>query len=151
MFSSINLLGIDIYPYLVIVQGGIFLLVLWFLNRTLFRPILHILHQREERTEGYLRDADNLEAAAQEKARLYEEKLLSARKDTIEIKRVIVAQGVAQREELLAGARKKASAVLEEIRGNIAGELAATRKALPDKIETIGRTIAEKVLGRPVA
>lgn len=150
MFSSVNLLGIEVYPYLVIIQGGIFLLVLWFLNRTLFKPILHILHQREERTEGYLREADDLEGAAQESVRLYEEKLFSARKDTIEVKRAIVAQGIAKREELLAGARKQASTILEEIRATIAGELAVTRKALPDKIETLGRTIAEKVLGRSV-
>lgn len=150
MFSSINLLGIEVFPYLVIVQGGIFLLVLWFLNRTLFKPILHILHEREAKTEGYLREAEDLEGAAQESARQYEEKLLSARKDTIEAKRAIVVQGLAKREELLAGARKQAGTILDEIRANIAGELAATRKALPDKIETLGKTIAEKVLGRSV-
>jgi F-type H+-transporting ATPase subunit b len=150
MFSSVNLLGIEVFPYLVIVQGGVFLLVLWFLNRTLFKPILHILHQREERTEGYLREAEDLESAAHQNARQYEEKLLSARKDTIEVKRAIVAQGIAKREELLAGARKQAGIILEEIRATIAGELATTRKALPDKIETLGRTIAEKVLGRSV-
>lgn len=150
MFSSVNLLGIEVFPYLVIVQGGIFLLVLWFLDRTLFKPILRILHQREERTDGYLREAEELEGAAQENLRQYEERLLGARKDTIEVKRAIVAQGVAKREDLLAGARKQANGILEEIRANIAGELAATRKALPDKIETLGRTIAEKVLGRAV-
>ena len=60
MFSSINIIGIEIVPGLLVIQGVIFPIVLWFLNKILFKPILKILQEREERTEGFLNQADEM-------------------------------------------------------------------------------------------
>ena len=64
MFSPVNLFGLTVYPLLLVVQGAIFLLALWILNKGLFKPVLKILREREERTEGFLCESERTEEKA---------------------------------------------------------------------------------------
>ena len=116
MFSSINLIGIDIVPGLLVVQGSIFLMVLWFLNKILFKPILKILQERDERTEWFLNQADQVGEKAEETLEQYNEKFRQARKEALELKRKIILEGAGKREAVIDKARKEAQGFLEEKR-----------------------------------
>lgn len=143
MLPSINI-------YLLVIQGVIFLVVLWFLNRNLFKPLLTILHERDERTEGFLQKSSEMGEKAKETFAEYEEKLRQARKETLGIKKKYILEGAEKREEIFGKVREEISVFLEEIRGKISEETESSRKALYPQTETLGRAIAEKVLGRSV-
>ena len=143
MLPSINI-------YLLVIQGVIFLIVLWFLNRNLFKPLLTILHERDERTEGFLQKSSEMGEKAKETFAEYKEKLRQARKETLEIKKKYILEGAEKREEIFGKVRQEISVFLEEIRGKISEETESSRKALYPQTETLGRAIAEKVLGRSV-
>ncbi|HPD19998.1 MAG TPA: ATP synthase F0 subunit B [Candidatus Pacearchaeota archaeon] len=150
MFSSIKLIGIDITPGLLVIQGIIFLVVLWVLNKILFKPILKILHDREEKTEGFLNQADQIEEKAENTLEQYNKKIRQARKEALEIKRKLILEGAEKREAAIDKARKEAQGFLEEMRRNIAEEAEQTKKALHQQVDAIGQIMAQKALGRSV-
>ena len=150
MFSSINIIGIEIVPGLLIVQGVIFLLVLWFLNKVLFKPILRILQGREEKIEGSLSEADETEKKAEKTFEQYNEKFRQARKEALELKRKLILEGTEKKEAAIDKARKEAQGFLEEMRRNIAEEAKQTQKTLHQQVDAIGQIMAQKALGRSV-
>ena len=150
MFSSINIIGIEIVPGLLIVQGVIFLLVLWFLNKVLFKPILKIIHGREEKIEGSLSEADETEKKAEKTFEQYNEKFRQARKEALELKRKLILEGNEKKEAAIDKARKEAQGFLEEMRRNIAEEAKQTQKTLHQQVDAIGQIMAQKALGRSV-
>ncbi len=151
MFSSINLIGIDIVPGLLVVQGVIFLLVLWFLNKILFKPILKILQERDERTEGFLNQADQVGEKAEETLEQYNEKFRQAKKEALELKRKIILEGAGKREAVIGKARKEAQGFLEEMRKSLVEEAERTKKTLRQQVDAIGQIMAQKALGRSVS
>lgn len=131
-----------------ITQGVIFLFVVAFLNKVLFKPILGLLREREEKTEGFMRDAGEKEKAAESTLVEYREKLFQARKEVLDVKKRHIAEGTKARTELLEKARKEANQSLEEIKDGIVKASEDARKALGQQIEALGKEIAEKVLKR---
>jgi F-type H+-transporting ATPase subunit b len=150
MFSSINIIGIEIVPGLLIIQGVIFLFVLCFLNKVLFKPILKILQEREERTEGFLNQADQVGEKAEKTLEQYNEKFRQAKKEALELKRKLILEGAEKREAAIDKARKEAQGFLEEMRRNIAEEAEQTKKTLHQQVDAIGQIMAQKALGRSV-
>lgn len=150
MFSSVNLIGIDIYPGLLVVQGIIFLAVAVLLTKILFKPVLKIIREREERTEGFLSQADQVGEKAEKTLEQYNEKFRQARKDALELKRKIILEGAAKREATLDKARKEVQGFLEEMRKNIANEAEQTKKTLHQQVDALGQIMAQKALGRSV-
>jgi len=141
LLASVNI-------WLFVAQGVIFLIVVAFLNKVLFKPILGLLREREEKTEGFMRDAGEKEKVAESTSLEYKEKLRQARKEVLEAKKQYIAEGTNTRTELLEKARKEANQSLKEIKDGIAKASEGARKALGQQIEALGKEIAEKVLRR---
>ena len=133
---------------LFVAQGFIFHIVVAFLNKVLFKPMLGLLREREEKTEGFMRDAGEKEKAARSTLAQYEEKLRQDRKEVLEVKKQYVVEGTDARTALLEKARREANQSLEEIKDGIAKASEEARKTLSQQIETLGKEIAERVLGR---
>jgi len=150
MFSPVNLFGLNVYPLLLVVQGAIFLLSLWILNKGLFGPILKILQEREERTEGFLCESERTEERARKTLEQYKEEFSLAMKEARDLKRKYVSEGTEKKEKILEKAIREARLFLEEIRGEISKEAESTRKALYKQVESLGKNLAGKVLGRSV-
>ena len=136
--------------FLLIIQGAIFLLVLAILNKTLFGPILRVLHQREDRTEGFLKKSEEIEEETEKSVKSYNEKLRQAKKEALELRRKYILESTKKKEVLVGNARKEATLYLEEMKEKLREETESTRKMLLDQIEALGRGIAEKVLGRSI-
>ena len=150
MFFSVNLIGIPVVPGLLVLQGLIFLLVLWFLKKILFKPILKILQAREEKTEGFLNQADQVEEKAEKTLEQYNERFRQARKEALEVKRKLILEGAEKREAEIDKARKEAQGFLEEMRKSITEETEKTKKTLHQQVDAIGQIMAQKALGRSV-
>jgi F-type H+-transporting ATPase subunit b len=133
---------------LLLIQGGIFLIILWFLNRNLLQPVLKILHDREAKTEGFFAEAEEMRKKITAVAEGYEEKLGQAKREALELKRSVVAEGLGKRESILGEARTEAGAYLDGIRAAVAKEVETTRKVLNEEVLVLGREIAQKILGR---
>ena len=128
----------------------IIVLMVWLLNRTLFKPINRILEERERRGEGLLSEAAKLAASVDESLRNYEQTLRSARAegysrleqeraDALRLRETQFAATKAQLNESIANEKQQIGKQVEEARGTLAQE--AKKLALE---------ISAHILGRPV-
>lgn len=110
-----------------------FLVLVWLLQRFLYRPITNAMSRREERIEARLAEAKGARAEAEdEKARLREQ-----RKEL-----------EAQREDDLREAREEADAMRERMEDELREEMEARRKAWEENLEDERDTFAERLRQR---
>lgn len=124
-----------------------FLIVLYFINRWLAKPVMKIMQERQSRIREALAAADRAreEAAAQQQAQVAE--LAQAR---VEAQAVIAnARQAAERlgEEQLAQARAEASRMVEQARHAIAQEREQTKQELRAYVVDLTIEAARRVIG----
>src|SRR5512139_4188687 len=126
--------------------------VLWFgLKRLAFDPIQQVLDERERRTDGARRAADEMRAAAQVSSGEYDRRMQGLR---VELAREAEAARAATQHEqrqVLAAARDRAGAQVQEVRDRLAAEAEAARPTLAAEARTLAARIVERIAGRSVA
>jgi F-type H+-transporting ATPase subunit b len=123
----------------------------WILKRYLFVPLSAILEAREneERAaeEAYAESVKRLERAVA----AGEDRLGSARRESLRTREDLRAQGIAALEKRLAEARAEATEAIGRGSREIEAQAAETVRSLPERAAGLARELAEKVLGRKLA
>ena len=119
------------------------------LNRTLLKPVNHILSEREKQIAGRLKEAQALEAETQEKLRKYNDTLREARAEGYRLLEKERAESLKQREE-------KQRQYREQLSKQVAAQVEATRKQeqsvkseLEAQAAALGNLISSQILRRP--
>jgi F-type H+-transporting ATPase subunit b len=120
----------------------IFLILVLAYRFVLHGPLLRILAERRERTQGAVEKAHAAIAAADAKSQEYEAKLRAARLEIFRQREQRVQQWNAQRESTLASARQAAQERVRIARAGIETEALAAR----DQIEATADTLARQIL-----
>jgi len=119
------------------------------LNRTLLKPVNHILSEREKQIAGRLKEAQALAAETQEKLRKYNDTLREARAEGYRLLEKERAESLKQREE-------KQRQYREQLSKEVAAQVEATRKQeqsvkseLEAQAAALGNLISSQILRRP--
>jgi F-type H+-transporting ATPase subunit b len=128
-----------------------FFLLIFLLNKLLYKPVLKILAEREERVAGGQEQAKKLVEQGQEIFGNYNQKLHAAKLDAIAVKNATRNQAVDQANTIIEGARKKAEVVVSDVQKEMAEEIARVKKELEPELGIMASTIAQQILGRKVA
>lgn len=142
--------GVDVWKLLFQVLN--FLLLLWLLNRFLFKPVLGRLDERRERIEKGLEDA---EAAARDRELARAEREAAVAEARREAQAMIArANKIAEdsRNEIVAGAREEAEKVTARARDEINAEkekaMAELRATVADlALEAAGKLVRSEMDG----
>ena len=134
----------------VFVQFGIFLIMLVFLTKFVFKPYLALLRERGENIEGAKEEATRVNTDADVKLSSYEEQIVKARKEAASVRAEHRGEGESRAQELLAEARKESDTKLEAARLKIEKSAQAAQLALRTRADQIAKTVASKLLGREV-
>ena len=119
------------------------------LNRTLLKPINHILAEREKQIAGRLKEAEAMAAETQEKLQKYNDALREARADGYRLLEKERAQGLKEKDEKLRKYRDEMSKeVAAQIETTRRDEQAAKRE-LEAQAATMGNLISSQILRRP--
>lgn len=120
----LNQFGIN--PLLLAAQVVNFLILLWILNKLLYKPILRVLEERKKKIEGSLKNAEEIEIKLQkasedaekilEKAFIESEKIIAQSKQ-MEIQITDESRKTAQ--EIITGAQKEAEEVINAERAKL--------------------------------
>ncbi len=136
-------------PTILLIAGAVLALV-FILNRWLFGPLNAILAQRQAEID----DArDELEAAQRiqdERLAAVEVRVAESRRESYGIREQAHGEARERREQMLAAAREDAAKEIEAARAEIGRQIEAARTQLESDADEIARTIAERILGRPV-
>jgi len=123
---------------------------MWVLTRFFFRPILNVLDERVEKTEGLKKTAQEMEEEVERRTEEYEKRLKEARAKSIEIKNALKKEGLDEEKSMVSAVTKETKDIIEENKGGIYEDVKKVKMEIEKQAEDISRSIAEKVLGRRI-
>ena len=127
-----------------------FLVLVYILNKILFKPILKGLQQRDDAIEGSKTRAKALEEKGEEKLQEYNKVLAEARKKAMETQAEIRQEGNLTAMEITQVARSEELNIINAIRKEIAAEVEIAKKELQSQAEAISNSVTKLILGREV-
>src|SRR3989304_4518764 len=123
-----------------------FFVLLFVLQRFLYRPVFAIMEERKKRTEGALKHA----SATEEEVRLglveYEKRLKEAARAAQEARGVIRDKALKEEAAIIEAARKETQFELQRMRREIASAKAGAITNLKQDAKGFSKSIAEKIL-----
>ena len=133
-----------------IFQAVLFLALWMFLRKFLFEPHLAVMQQRTQRSEGALKEAQQVRADAESIEERYKSQLAQTRTGMMQQVDTVYRAAEEQAKALTDVARTEANQTLATMRVSLQQEIAAAKQDLEVRVPEFARTIAEKLLGRPL-
>ncbi len=132
---------------LIVTQIIGFLLLLWFLNRYVFKPIFGILDERQRLIQEVYNQMDADRARMEETRRQYEQRLAGIETESREKIQMAVQEAQALRDNLVADARQHAETIITQGRNDSERERQAAFLEMRQQIVAIAMSAAGKVVG----
>ena len=140
----------EIDPLIALLTTIPFLLTVFGLNVLVWQPTLALLAEREANIDGFMNEAERLQAEVATRTSELNAKLAEGRaRATGERNRLRAASQVAER-EIIDAARRTAEGQLAEARAVIEGERAVAQTEIQASVGALSLGIASAVLGRQV-
>ncbi len=143
--SFLQQLGIT--PALLITQIVGFLILLFLLNRFMFKPIFGILDQRQADIKATYDQLEADRARMEETRRQYEQRLANIEAEAREKIQAAVQEAQALRDNLVADARQQAETIVSQGRNDSERERQAAFLEMRGQIVAIAMAAASKVVG----
>ncbi len=134
-----------------ILQFFNFLVLLFFLNKLLYRPLLEIMAKRREKISAGQEQARALEAEIEAKMQSYQQQLNAAKAEAAQERAELRKAAQQQEAEITGEAQQKAAQRVKGIREQVEKEAAEAREILKKEATALAAQIATKVLGRKLA
>jgi len=136
--------------YSLFIQIANFLLLLFLLNRILYRPIRRILAERAEQMSTFENTIADFQQKSTRDAEDLEKNMKSARKEGFDRKEGLRGEGFEEEKGLLQKATVSAGEHIGEATAEIGHHVEDVRKALEKDIGAFSQELAEKILGRSI-
>ena len=125
-----------------------FLLIMYILNRILFKPILKMLTERDNLIQGAKAEAIELKLKSEEKLAEYNQALDEARLKASESHEQIRKDALAAADDMIHSAMSEEQRIISGIKQEINAEAAIAREELKKRAVTISNDVTLKILGR---
>jgi F-type H+-transporting ATPase subunit b len=125
-----------------------FLLIMYILNRILFKPILKTLSERDNLIQGAKAEATELKLKSEEKLSEYNQALEDARQKATESHGQIRKEALAAADDMIHSAMAEEQRIISEIKQEIESEAIEAREELKARAVTISNDVTQKILGR---
>ena len=129
---------------------AIILLMVFVLNRTLFKPVNRMLEERERRTHGRSDEARKTTEQVEESLRRYERSLREARVESYHTMERQRAEAIGERQRRMAGVRDEMGGKVEEEKKAIRDQSAEARATLENEARRVAASVSAQILGRSV-
>jgi F-type H+-transporting ATPase subunit b len=126
------------------------LLMVWVLNRTLFKPINQVLAERETQTEGSSSETQSIVSNMSQKTRDYERRLRDARTEGYQLLETQKLETLRDRERRISELKNEISSWSEARRAELKKESENARVSLEQNSRELAATIASRILKRPI-
>jgi F-type H+-transporting ATPase subunit b len=138
--------ALGLKPALLITQIINFAILLFLLQRFLYRPVLNMLAERRERIREGLAEAERVRAEAEEQRKKYEEELAQQRQESQERIQKAMQASEEAREEIIAEARKEAEQIKQRAREEIEYERRQALEQLRTQVADLSILAAKRIL-----
>lgn len=128
------------------IHVALILIMIWVLNRTLYRPINKIIESREKNKGGHSSEADALLKDVGEKEARYTREMLDARSEGYELIEKVQKEASAEREKKLADAKLETAQKFEKEKAELEKQATETRATIATDAEKLADSIAANIL-----
>ena len=136
--------------YTLLVQGVLFLTLVFLLNILLYKPILSIIDRRKKQLEESENEIRLFDENAEKKVAEYEEKLKQAKLKASEAKKEVIQEGANQAKKIIDAVRNEIPVMAREFQQKMDKEVEKAKAVLDGNSRQLSLEIAQKILGRPV-
>jgi len=143
--------GVNIdFDRTVFVQMGLFVLLMLVLAPVLFRPLLRLFEERENRTEGAREEARAMQEKAATLLARYEDELGRVQQVALAEREKLRTETLRLEAKILEEARVATTKIVDDGRKRVESEMSRMKAELEQQSTVITREIALRVLGREV-
>ena len=136
--------------YTLLVQGVLFLTLVFLLNILLYKPILSIIDRRKKQLEESENEIRLFDENAEKKVAEYEEKLKQAKLKASGAKKEVIQEGANQAKNIIDAVRNEIPVMAREFQQKMDKEVEKAKAVLDGNSRQLSLEIAQKILGRPV-
>ena len=136
--------------YTLLIQMGLFLILMFVLNLLLYKPILSIIERRKKQLEESENEIKLFNESVEKRVAEYEEKLRQAKIKGSELKKEIIQEGVNQAKNIVDVVRNEIPVLTRDFQQKMDKEVEKAKLILDSHSKELSLEIARKVLGRPV-
>jgi F-type H+-transporting ATPase subunit b len=132
----------------IVIQVVQFLLLLFFLNRFLFRPTINLIEEREKKITTWKEETKNFHESMQERLQSYENQVLEAKARAQEQQELVTVELQKEEDKKLDAVSEEAVRIVASTQEKLQQETELLRGQLREQAEEMSQLVAEKVLGR---
>ncbi len=127
-----------------------FLVLMLVLNAVLYKPIRGILQQRAEKIAQLNGEISASLEGVEAQSKALEAERAGARSQGAALREEIKGDARGQERELITAATKEMEETVARVRQQIASEIGGVREELKGQVQSFGRELAQKLLGRSI-
>jgi F-type H+-transporting ATPase subunit b len=127
-----------------------FLVLMLVLNAVLYKPIRGILQQRAEKIAQLNGEINASLEGVDAQAKALEAERAGARSQGAALREELKNAARGQERELITAATKEMEETVARVRQQIAAEIGGVREELKGQVQSFGRELAQKLLGRSI-
>jgi len=124
-----------------------FLILMFILNKRLFKPMLGHLEQRDEAIYGSLKRAKDMEEKSEKKLQEYKRKLQEEKSNILREQNLFREQALENQKEILKNMRLSSEAKLSEVKAEVDKQIEDARKELSKLTATLASEIVNVIIG----
>jgi F-type H+-transporting ATPase subunit b len=133
-----------------LIQIANFLLLLFFLNILLYRPIRKILNLRRDETNSLQKTIEDYHDRSERNERGIKEGVVQARKEGFEEKESLKGQALEEEKAILKEVGSSVEEKKEKANRELGSKIADVRKILEEQVAGFSQELAAKILGRSI-
>src|SRR5215471_7115654 len=127
------------------------LLLIYILNRTLFKPINQVLEERERLGAGRIGEARRMLGKYEERLKRYESRLREARGEAYQRLEAERRVATLDRQRMIAEVKAETTARIDSAKREIAEQAAGARQNLEKEARAMAANISSRILSRSVS
>ena len=135
----------------IVIQVVQFLILVFILNRILFRPISRAIEERDGRIDAWEEKTRTLQETVRTKIESYEKELVEVRARAQEEQEQISNELKEREEEKVGAVFQEAAQIVASTKQTLQEETERLRQELRRQAEEMAQMVTEKVLGRKVS
>jgi F-type H+-transporting ATPase subunit b len=132
----------------IVIQVVQFLLLLFFLNRFLFRPTINLIEEREKKITTWKEETKNFHESMQARLQSYENQIVEAKVDAQAQQELVTEELQKEEDKKLDAVSEEAVRIVASTHEKLQQETELLRGQLREQAEEMSQLVAEKVLGR---
>ncbi|MGH9751717.1 MAG: ATP synthase F0 subunit B [Blastocatellia bacterium] len=127
------------------------LLLIYILNRTLFKPINQVLEERERLGAGRIGEARRMLGEHEERLKRYEFRLREARGEAYQRLEAERRKATIERQRMIAEVKAEVTAQIDAAKQEVAKQAAGAKQSLEKEARAMATSISSQILRRSVS